>query len=182
MNICSKQVALLALLVIWMPASLQDGLLWERHRTSLQCRTGASCLATCCCCCVCRFHIFTMLSHPPASFSFACQECCAAQLQCAVSVQHNKSLIAKGSPEQWSRLFEPKHRPEKTVEPSGDQAEHSTGWSWLIAALGTEEPLLWISQHLQAGHAAASAWGMPGTLQLLAETRTAPGRPRKAGR
>ena len=43
--------------------------------------------------------------------------------------------------------------PENTVAPSAAQAQHSTGWSWLVAALGTACPLgctsqqrTWLSQ------------------------------------
>ena len=35
--------------------------------------------------------------------------------------------------------------PVKTAVPSGLQAEHSTGCSWLVAALPTDWPLAWIS-------------------------------------
>lgn len=109
------------------------------------CRTGAACCATCCCWLVCRFHIFTPLSHPPAGRA-------AQQLYHSLMLRSHMVQRAELTPQHASIACPTPPlgcpaSPANTMLPSPLQALHITGLSAVMAALGMAWPLLCTSQH-----------------------------------
>ena len=109
------------------------------------CRTGAACCATCCCWLVCRFHIFTPLSHPPAGRV-------AEQMYHSLMLWSHMVPRAEQTPQYVSIACPPpplecRAAPANTMLPSPLQALHITGLSAVMAALGMAWPLLCTSQH-----------------------------------